>query len=92
MPFDPLKIKLPFEMLLLFTTGAFAVDDCTTLIEPSLFNCQTRPGPGVAGTNVNVPEMLLAEKETLSGKARYLSRTIAIRIAPRDKRQRALKH
>jgi hypothetical protein len=33
-------------------------------------------------------EKLLAEKETSSGKARYRSRTIAMRIVARDKKQR----
>src|ERR1700743_1918140 len=54
-------MKFPFEIAVLFTTGAVGVDDCTTLMEPSLFNCQARPGPGVEGENVNEPETLLAE-------------------------------
>jgi hypothetical protein len=37
-------------------------------------------------------EKLLAEKETFSGQARYRSRTIAMRIVARDKKQRDLKH
>jgi hypothetical protein len=35
-------------------------------------------------------ERLLAEKETFSGKARYRSPTIAMRIVARDKKQRGL--